>query len=276
LKVFLTGEAFPHLVESVISNSSKYVSHPLYLHWRPKDLIRLVSWRLNLHLEHQALRSIRNRPDWSNFNDVHQNVWVPHFGRNLLNVDGMNESTFPFLLRHTQLRPRQLILLCNGIAEKAREGGTFPYMPEDTLRMVARSQSSLLAVEVLNSYKAVYPQVARIVEALVGLPITFKGSQLDKVASRTASLWTAGEYSPLRFRQLVAELGIVGRVRRFNDGHRIAEADFEYTSNDRLALQVDDDCVIHPMFFEKLGIDTTDHVTVFPFPDHPEFEPLRN
>jgi hypothetical protein len=215
------------------------------------------------------------RLDWSNFRDVLQNMWIPFFGRDFVTAHGFQESTFPFLLRHTQLRPRQLILLGNAIAEKAREVGRFPHMPQDVVRDVARYQSSALAVEVLNSYKAVYPQVARIVTALVGLPIRFKGSQLDKVAPRTSSLWVAGEYSPLRFRQLVAELGIVGRVGSLNSQRRIVEADFEYASDDRLSLQVDDDCVVHPMFFEKLSIDLREDVSVYPFPDHPEFDALR-
>ena len=80
----------------------------------------------------------------------------------------------------------------------------------------------------------------------------------------------------MRFRQLMSELGIVGRVRRFDDRRKIAEADFEYATNDRLSLQVDDDCVIHPMFFEKLGIDAAEDISVYPFPDHPEFAALTS
>ena len=86
-----------------------------------------------------------------------------------------------------------------------------------------------------------------------------KIKELEKRAHRTASEW-AEDYSPYRFCQFVAELGIVGRLREkcshFREestGTEIFEADFEYALKGRLVL-ADEVCAIHPMFYKKLNI----------------------
>lgn len=103
----------------------------------------------------------------------------------------------------------------------------------------------------------------------------FKGNRLDKVAPRTSSSWSGGGYSPLNFRKLVVELGVVGRVRQVNEKLGFVEADFEYHNKDRLTLYENDECVIHPLFYEKLRISREQKLRVYPFPDHPEFKALE-
>jgi hypothetical protein len=124
----------------------------------------------------------------------------------------------------------------------------------------------------MNSYSSVYPGAARIAEALSGLPLIFKGNELDKRAPQTASQWPPGEYSSYAFRQFVSELGIVGRVRNVSEKTGIVEADFEYAGESRIPLLVTDQCVIHPMFYKKLNIRMTRNLCVYPFPDHEEFK----
>ena len=45
------AEVFPHLKEEVILNPLKSVRNEVYMHWRPKDLMRLISWRFYNYLE---------------------------------------------------------------------------------------------------------------------------------------------------------------------------------------------------------------------------------
>ena len=275
LKVFLSAEVFPALAETVITNPIKYVRRPIHLHWRPKDLIRLVCWRYFQHLRsHKLLGSNAVEPNWDDFGEVLAKIWIPHFGLELCNQYGCAERTFPYVLRHTQMRPRQLIHLCNEIATRAAVDSAFTPFPPAAIVGAIRDSIPELSTEVINAYSSIYPHVPRIVEALVGLPMVFKGSALDRVAPRTASEWQKGEYSPLKFRHVVGQLGIVGRVRK-QTANGIVEADFEYAMDDRISLQADDLCAIHPMFCEKLKTDTSHPVTILPFPDRPAFEVVR-
>lgn len=276
LKIFLMAEIFPYLKEEVVLNTLKFVRHEVYLHWRPKDLMRLISWRLHHYLSAiNQLSSESTQIHWDDYNHVREKMWNPYFGNSLRNGRGMAELSFPFVLRHTQMRPRQLIVLCNAIAERAVREKTFPYFQPDSIVKAVLEGQSALAEEVINSYSSVYPKVGRIVEALSGLPMVFKGNELDKRAPLTASEWPTGEYSPLAFRQLIAELGIVGRARQIDLRAGVVEADFEYSLKTRLPLMVTDYCVIHPMFYQRLNINLKQELRVYPFPDHEEFKELE-
>src|SRR4029077_3552163 len=121
------------------------------------------------------------------------------------------------VLRHTQMRPRQLILLCNAIAKRSKKERRFPSFAEEDIRIAVKDSENDLASEIINSFSSVYPHVSTIVDALMRMPMIFYGNELDKRAGQSASEWPQGTYSPARFRRLVAELGIVGRVRRKHD-----------------------------------------------------------
>jgi archaellum biogenesis ATPase FlaH len=273
LKVFIMAEIFPHLKEEVSLNPLKFIHDEIYLQWRPKDLMRLISWRYDRYLkQNNLLVPAIGKVDWDNHHDVLKEKWEPYWGKKLQTRQGIIEETFPYVLRHTQLRPRQLIVLCNSVARHSQDGETFPkFEPDSIIEGIQRAEKRL-AEEVMNSYSSVYPGAARIAEALSGLPLIFKGNELDKRAPQTASQWPAGEYSSYAFRQFVSELGIVGRVRNVSEKTGIVEADFEYAGDSRISLLVNDLCVIHPMFYKKLNIRMTKNLCVYPFPDHEEFK----
>lgn len=264
LKLLLPAEIESTLAEQYMLNPGKHIKSPVYLHWRPKDLLRLACWRFHSALVEGGYPV--ETPDWTSFEDVHRRLWVPHFGATLKNGSGLTEGSFPYVFRHTQMRPRQLIWICNEIASCAKD---FPTFTAKEIVATVASVETHLAHEVLNSYMRIYPNVSNIVAALHGAPMTFQGKFLDLVAKRSASSWPEKTYSPAQFRKLVAELGIVGRLR---GGKRIGneqflEADFEYFTQGRLELNDQDDCVIHPMFYKRLNVEIQDKI-ILPFPDH--------
>ncbi len=276
MKAFVTAEVFPHLQEKVLANPLKFSHAPVFLDWRPRDLLRLVSWRFHTYLNGVDPEAMAAAIDWDKFQSVLQHVWNPAFGDTLRNAVGGEENTFAYILRHTQMRPRQLVVICNAIARRARDEGTFPRFTRDQI-VAAVGQAELeLATEVLNSYSRIHKSASEIIGALVRSPVRFSGSSLDKRARRTAGSWPAGTYSPDAFRRLVSELGVVGRVRRINHERRVISADFEYFSRRRLELQSDDDCVIHPMFYKRLHVAKDDEWTVYPFPDHVQLGELEH
>jgi len=275
VKTFISAEIFPYLTETAMSNTVKYVRNPVYMHWRPKDLIRLACWRFYSYLKRHNCLDSETPPiiDWADHRDVLKNVWNPYFGKKITNGSGLSENTFPYILRHTQMKPRQIVVLCNAITKNAENKNYFPrfYSDTDDLIDAVKDAEINLANGVINSYSSVYNNLSKILDALNGIPNTFKGSYLDRVAYRTKSEWPNSDYSPTRFKQILAELGIVGVVRTWNKEAKFIEADFEYTLKDRLAITSDDNCVIHPMFFKKFRVDIKENVIIYPFPDHPDY-----
>lgn len=186
VKVFMADEIFPSVREHFVDNYLKYVKAPLYLHWRPKDLIRLISWRLYAFLRERQPAAVSHVPkdlDWSRFGSVRDKMWLPFFGEDLINRNKLQERTFPYVLRHTQLRPRQLVLVCNSIAECALASSDFPQFTGPVIVDGVRRCESHLATEVVNSYSTIYRNVGEIIRALTGLPMVFRGNRLDRADS---------------------------------------------------------------------------------------------
>jgi hypothetical protein len=210
--------------------------------------------------------------DWDDFDDILEKMWYPYFGEKITNLRGREEESFPYILRHTQMRPRQLVILCNAIARETIRAGKFPRFNNISIGNTLVQYEYDLADEVLNSYDLIYPRVSEIVMALTNAPMSFKGSFLDQVAKKTSDVWAEG-YSLSSFRRLVAELGIVGKIRKKSEQAKIIEADFEYAMPDRLVISNDDECAIHPMFYSKLQVIRNGYI-VYPFPDHEDYKNL--
>ena len=275
IKTFISAEIFPFLETEFITNPLKYVRQPVYMHWRPKDLMRLACWRFHSycevkgHLKNNVLENIK----WSKFEDVLEKVWLPYFGEYVTNGSGIDERTFPYVLRHTQMRPRQMVLLCNSIARFTKAAGTFPNFGSRSKLIVEaiRDVEISLANGVINSYATVFPNITKVLNTLSGCPNVFQANYLDKIAHRTRGEWVQGDYSPSKFVQVLTEMGIVGVVRQWSQDANIIEANFEYAMRDRLPINNNDICVIHPMFYKKFRVSMKEKVIVYPFPDRPEY-----
>ncbi len=275
VKAFVAAEIFPHIQETVITNPTKFIRDPVYLLWRPKDLMRLITWRFYKYLEESGYRLPFNSIDWNDQREIRQKLWDPFFGKQVRNLCGREEQSLPYILRHTQMRPRQMVILCNRIARDATKQGKFPYFKDISISRAVASIESELAGEILSSYSQIYPGASDIVTALSAAPPIFPGNYLDQVAKRTSGFWPKGSYTANGFRRLVTELGIVGRVRKEDEKSGIVEADFEYNMNDRLVLSSDDRCAIHPMFYSKLQIKRDGKYIVYPFPDDEEYREIQ-
>ncbi len=194
-----------------------------------------------------------------------EKLWEPFFGRELSNSNNLLERTFVYLLRHTQMRPRQLIYICNAVAEAAIAAHDFPHFSQRVVRDALKQAEMDLAAELVNVFELTYPKADGIINAMLGMPKVFLGSELDKRARDTKAEWTGEVYSLPSFRQLVTELGIVGRVTKRNDQAGFIDAQFEYSTRERLVITPRDECVIHPMFYSRLDIDLAHKGRVMPF-----------
>lgn len=273
LKVFVSAEVYPHLLTSVISNPLKFVSDPLFLHWRPKDLLRFIGWRWYMYLKDTGQVDRDFEVDFDKPQQILQQLWTPYFGSELNNASGYTEPSFPYILRHTQLRPRQLVIICNKLFNISKDSHFMPHVTGEAIREAITSVEFDLANEIVNAYKKIYENADRILDALTGLPMMFKGKDLDRVARRTISQWPNQDYSSYNFRAIVAELGIVGKIRHYDARTGVIAADFEFCQRGRLAITESDDCVFHPLFFKKFNVRMTiPNAIVYPFPDHPDYE----
>lgn len=276
IKCLLPAEIVPYLVESSVPNVGKSFEFPLYLHWRPKDLLRLICWRYLYYIRRNFPKIYTSVPDvdWDDFDDVKAKVWKRFFPALVTNALEMAEDSFQYIVRHTQLRPRQIIWICNYIAQESHEKRHFPNFTEGDVRRGVRKVEEQLASEILNSFMKVYPEVRSILSCMRGCKNILDGRHLDELAARSKKAWPISmPYDRNLFWQIVSELGLVGAV--VNKTERYWEAEFEYTMQDRLILNEQDECVIHPLFYKTFRIKVSRERVVYPVgPDRMDEEQI--
>ena len=266
VKCFLPGEIVPYMLESTIQNIGKTFEFPVYLLWRPKDLLRLVCSRYYYFIKRDYPDIARSIPkvNWDSYADVRTKIWDRFFPEKISNRHGKQEDSFQYIIRHTQLRPRQIIWLCNSIAQVAYDRKVFPrFESQDVVRGV-HGVEEFIASEILNSYSKVYPAMRQILNCFRGESnVLDRAAYLDKLAPRTRKAWPESmPYDRGTLWQMVSEIGFLGSVVEKTD--RFYEAQFEYTTRDRLILNEDEECAIHPIFYKLFGIKAVKERPVYP------------
>lgn len=262
IKAFIADEVFPLIQENAITNPSKYIRNPMQVKWKPKDLLKLLCLRIKLYAQNERL-NLDLPSELEDFDEIIHKIWNPFFGKTLINESGVTEKSFLLIIGLTQLRPRQCITLCNEIFKASGKENGLPVIEPETVREVIARTTNNFANDVINSYAKIYPNIGEILSALRSFPIEFDAKLLDRVAKRTAYAWSPGSYSMAEFRKLLSQLGIIGRVR--DKRGKIISAEFEYLSDDRLFINDNDLCVIHPMFYRWLNVDIHHSYIVYPF-----------
>ncbi len=287
LKLFVADESFPQIHDRFSANTVKRVDlsrNAVFLSWRPKELLRVICYRYQRFLEQNRAGVFRsNEIDWSSSKDVFEKAWLPYFGPNLNSRCGNEERTLAYVLRHTQLRPRQLIVLANEIAREQRvlTRDARPTFESEAVRRGVSVAETELAVEVLNAYTKVYGDsvVSIVREGLQSTPLVHIGAELHRAAHRSASRWPkdsySGEstYSREQFVEIVKQLGIVGIVRADeskasdHESRKYYLVDFQYFVPHELFFSEHDRLAIHPMFCELLRVHAGQGgPIVLPFP----------
>lgn len=265
IKCFLPSEIFQH-IDHAIPNVAKILESPLYLHWTPKDLLRLSCLRL-AHFFDETGNTYSgvdfSSVDWGDYKSVREKVWDRYFPHTVTNGLGIAEDSLQYIVRHTQLRPRQVIWILNNICQIAHADGRFPNQisNQDIVKGV-RNIERKLADEIFNSYAQVYPDAKKIVSVFRQLPPILEKAQLDQYAARSKNHWDMLEYDRYTFRRLVTEVGLLGAV--VDRTEKFVETEFEYNTEGTLNLSDDESCAFHPVFYDYLRIKTSTRQIVYP------------
>jgi hypothetical protein len=156
---------------------------------------------------------------------------------------------------------------------KNREVGGDPtaVTPEAVIDGV-RQVEELLAVEIFSAYSAVHPSAREVCRrALPELGVSFSDGDLHRTYNRTGIAKTTGlEY--FEFKELLVEIGALGRVVRHTN--RYIEAEFDYTVPSPLFPGHNDDLCLHPLFsrvFQARGMGThnTRKLAIYPYGSDP-------
>jgi hypothetical protein len=261
VKCFFPAEIYSYLKFQAPFNIRKVEQHMVHLRWTNKQLRRMLSikvahWLNEYHREHFLLLGLNRMGEA----EVERTVWTQIFPAVIINKQGVEEDTFIYIARHTQLHPGQLIWLCNVIAEKASDDGVFPRRidPKHVIEGVNAVESNI-ATSVLGPYSPVYPQIAVIFQAAFGgMPNLISYRDFSELHKKALHVWPQKAYpaDPHTFERMALETGVVGKLRN-PPTEKYYVSYFEYDSGDELNFSHDDLYAIHPAFYEMLSINTS-------------------
>jgi hypothetical protein len=250
LRFCLPAELY-HRFQQVSSNPAKDFQRCLVLRWRPQELISIAAHRLKIYLrEHHPLfyaerQLLQAEPDERKSAErILYSVLPPK----VVNARGAEEDTLVYLMRHTQLLPRHLLMYLNRIFDRSnlQDRPNAPSVSTDDLLAGVHETEETIIQELFGAYKPIYPRARQVCEAcLPELPQSFPQGALHRVFNRHGK---AKMYSDdfVEFRKLLVEIGALGKC--LGTTERYVEGEFQYTLPNQLSISVEEELCVHPMF----------------------------
>ncbi len=272
-------------LNALAANAEKDFRNQQTIRWSASELIVIVGNRLRTFLDIYFPEAVGQ----FNLPKTHDPADRAAAGRTLrallpervVSALGVSEDPVAYLMRHTQLLPRQLILLLNKVmhrAVRAASPGEIPIAtPAQVVDGVAEAEVVILN-NILSSYEYAYPRIGAALEMMKShITVVEPATRLHKIFN-DASVKRAG----LEFDQFidgcfaVGALGIVSGER--GESHLYTEGDFSYTYVNNLRPREDRDHVcVHPIFssilFDRrtvVEMSRDGHRPIYPYGSDPE------
>lgn len=251
LRCCLPAELMNPIYMQLSDNPLKDFGSKLDVTWRADDLIRIAAYRFLKYVEfyypeayNSELKHYRiDRP-------AHvREFWERVMPAKVKNRFGKEENPLAMILRHTQLLPRQLLLILNSIAvqnHRLTGNGRFVRFEAEAIQEGLRQAENTICGEVFNAYRSTYSNAEEICRrCLPFLPARFRDGDLHTVYNRHGkSLPDAVDY--LDFRKILIRTGVIGRV--IKETNLYIEGEFIYASTSDLNVQGNEQLCVHPVF----------------------------
>ncbi len=257
VKCFVPSEYFSQCYKYV-TNWEKTYPRLCTLRWTARELRILIARRLAFYLFLSDRIGETIRLDDYSTPEAANELWLKHFPERVQNrvFANISEESFTYILRHTQLTPRQVIMACNEVAKASN--GSFPNgiaTPESIGRGVENAERQFVR-GVLGVFKFTFPLAEAICqEHLRGLHMKIRLKDLQALSKkfRSASDTTSGSW----LEKMLFEIGVFGRKVSDHgldeDGHYNVAA-FEPNVDGHLRVNEDDELLVHPMFIHELAL----------------------
>ncbi len=265
IRLCLTTELKP-IIYRVSSNSNKDLARKDELEWGTADLVLIGAQRLMYFLGLYYPDMIRGKSPFDRLNRAGAfELFKKVLPEKITNQNDVEEVAISYILRHTQLLPRHLLMLLNSIFQRSfarQEGDLFPVTREDVLYGVRQVEESIVE-EIFSTFNILHPDAKEICKrCLPQLKKTFKLGGLHRVFNQHGkTVFVGGEFTD--FYRMLVEIGVIGRVSDVSDLYITAQ--FRYAIGHELNLSYDDDLCVHPLFSGIYGgVNNEDQRPVYP------------
>lgn len=253
------AELRPRL-RQLAANPEKDFRKPLTIRWTATELIVLVGHRLRTFLDlyfPNAPKKLglprQHDPSDSAAAETTLRAVLP---KKVVNGLGTEEDPVAYLMRHTQLLPRHLIIILNEIMSRAAMGLTPDDIPCATAEQVVEGvdeAENIIVDGILTSYMYEYPEIGDALDMIKNhLNVAESMSDLHTIFNK-ASVARAG-LSFAKFIDACLAVGALGVVNEHDPQGRYVQGDFSYTFVGEVLRPVEDrdELCVHPLFVSRL------------------------
>lgn len=238
--------------ERISSNPMKDFGRMQTIFWTPKEIVKLCARRFMIYLDLHQRDFIRENKVMKE--DIEKGNYKSFLSAllpdKLTNLNGVQEDSVAYILRHTQLLPRHAIMILNAIAGNCllRNGGLISKFADEDIRQGILDCENLLCLGVWTSYQFVYPNVEKICQSLLPkLGHVFSIGEFQKV-NRQFGRGITGDWEEAL--QILIDVGAVGICDEKKDNHsRYITGVFSYTFPRKLVHGNAPLYCIHPIFY---------------------------
>jgi hypothetical protein len=258
LQICLPSELFDQL-SAISANPEKDLRESyLVIHWTASELLKLAGARLRMYLQAhhpdrlEALSARARRFDEPEADVALLRAALPPHVRNGL---GIVEDPIAYVLRHTQLLPRHLIAVLNGIFTTPDTRDGLGSVSEQAVVAGTRAAERLIVKGIFAAFKGTFPEADTALRRLSDrLDICFPASRLHAVFNQRGIRKRTG----LEFEDFLSMAFSIGAIGiRLDRTERYYKAHFQYTFDNPLTAVEDQDLLcFHPLFTRYLHART--------------------
>ena len=277
IRFCLPAELF-HVFLPLSSNPSKDFKRKIVLHWVASELVMLAAHRLKLYdqLQLEVLPKTIDEIEITNKESA-QRIIKSIIPKKVTCRLGVEEDALAYILRHTQLLPRQLLLILNSICDVNRKqngNSGLHSITEKAIKKGVRDVEDMIIQEVFGAFKGQYPLAKSVCEGCFPeLHHKFSQGDLERVfRHKGMRLFQSDDFDD--FQQMLIEIGAVGRV--LDDQDKYIEGQFEYTVPYKLVTSTDDLMCIHPLFCEIYNVKIRENKPIYPYGSKIEDKDIRD
>ncbi len=266
LRLCIPSEQYFYL-KKVSSSKKKDFNATQILHWKSGDILSMAAHRylvfLTVYPEYRddiTYIDLVKLPIYSRNGSIQ--FWNNVLGSDIKNGRKVKEDVLTYLLRHTQLVPRQLLDYLNRAVNLSIKDGC-----RDLTKLAAIYVKNAIeeveydiSSEVIDAYSYSYPEANEIFDVVLPkLPILTTAKEIKddlyKTTDAKAVLKRNSNHpqviqSKERFLRLLVETGVYGKVSQTPKERSMGyvEAEFEYTIHGSMRVTDSDQLAMHPLF----------------------------
>lgn len=248
-------------LNALAANAEKDFRDRQTIRWTAQELIGIVGNRLRtfLDLHFQAAPRQLGLPKEHDPNDREAaaatlRALLPDVMQNRL---GGREEAVAYLMRHTQVLPRHVIIMLNHVMRRAVAGlkpSDVPKVtPEQLMQGVSEAEVQILS-GILSSYQYAYPGIDKAMAMIKNrIAIVEETSRLHQIFNESGIAKKAGlDFD--EFLEACVGVGAFGIVTKHaSHGQRYTEGKFSYTFiGDMRPVESEDHICVHPLFVSLL------------------------